>query len=386
MAWNESGNGKNPWDRGRRDGPPDLERILRDLQRRLSGLLRGGRGGGGLGTAGGAPGGGSLPWLVVGLVVLGWLATGFYQVDDAERGVVLRFGRYVNQTEPGLRWHLPWPIERVERVNINEIVPFRQQFRMLSRDENIVDVDLSVQYRRADPVKYLFNVRDPDRTLQEVAESAIREVIGKNELDFVLTAGRSEIALQTEKLIQQTLNDYNAGLVVTKVNLQDANFPSQVQAAVQDAIRAREDKERLSFEAQKYANEIVPLARGEAVRRQNDAEAYRARVVADAQGEASRFEQLLVEYEKSPVVTRRRIYLEVLEQIYANSTKVLLDTRDGDNSNLVYLPLEKLLEQRGVAPAASSTGQARPPAGAVPPQDTGGGGSARTDRRNRGER
>jgi membrane protease subunit HflK len=317
-------------------------------------------------------------------VIIGWLATGFYQVDDAERGVVLRFGRYVGQTEPGLRWHLPWPVERVERVNINEIVPFRQQFRMLSRDENIVDIDLSVQYRRADPQKYLFNVRDPVRTLEEVSESAIREVIGKNELDFVLTAGRSEIALQTEKLIQQTLNDYQAGLVVTKVNLQDANFPSQVQAAVQDAIRAREDKERLSFEAQKYANEIVPLARGEAVRRQNDAEAYRARVVADAQGEASRFEQLLVEYEKAPAVTRRRIYLDVLEDIYAGSTKVLLDTRGGDNSNLVYLPVEKLLEQSRAAPSAGGT-PARP-ALAVPPADSGGGGSARTDRRNRVER
>lgn len=384
MAWNESGNGKNPWDRGRRDGPPDLDRVLRDLQRKLSGLLRGGRGGGGLGGAAGAPGGGSLPWLVIGVVVVGWLATGFYQVDDAGRGVVLRFGRYVETTLPGLRWHLPWPIERVERVNINEIVPFRQQFRMLTRDENIIEVDLSVQYRRADPVQYLFNVRDPDRTLEQVSESAIREVIGKNELDFVLTAGRSEIALQTEKLIQQTLDDYKAGLVVTKVNLQDANFPSQVQAAVQDAIKAREDRERLSFEAQKYANEIVPLARGEAVRRQNEAEGYRQRVIADAQGEASRFTQLLAEYEKAPAITRKRIYLDVLEEIYGNANKVLLDTRGSGNSNLVYLPLEKLLEQREAQGGAAAV-PARP-AVAAPPADAGGAGSARTDRRNRGER
>jgi membrane protease subunit HflK len=384
MAWNESGNGKNPWDRGRRDGPPDLDRVLRDLQRKLSGLLRGGRGGGGFGGGARTPGAGSLPWLVIGVVVVGWLATGFYQVDDAGRGIVLRFGRYVETTQPGLRWHLPWPIERVERVNINEIVPFRQQFRMLTRDENIVEVDLSVQYRRADPVQYLFNVRDPDRTLEQVAESAIREVIGKNALDFVLTAGRSEIALQTEKLIQQTLDDYKAGLVVTKVNLQDANFPSQVQAAVQDAIKAREDKERLSFEAQKYANEIVPLARGEAVRRRNEAEAYRQRVIADAQGEASRFTQLLAEYEKAPAVTRKRIYLEVLEEVYGNSSKVLLDTRGSGNTNLVYLPVEKLLEQRAV----QAGGSALPPRPAVvaPPADAGGVGPARTDRRNRGER
>jgi membrane protease subunit HflK len=385
MAWNESGNGKNPWDRGRRDGPPDLDRVLRDLQRKLSGLLRGGRGGGGLGGGAGTPGGGSLPWLVIGVVALGWLATGLYQVDDAGRGVVLRFGRYVETTMPGLRWHLPWPIERVERVNINEIVPFRQQFRMLTRDENIVEVDLSVQYRRADPVQYLFNVRDPDRTLEQVSESAIREVIGKNVLDFVLTAGRSEIALQTEKLIQQTLDDYKAGLVVTKVNLQDANFPSQVQAAVQDAIKAREDKERLSFEAQKYANEIVPLARGEAVRRQNEAEGYRQRVIADAQGEASRFTQLLAEYEKAPAITRKRIYLEVMEGIYGNANKVLLDTRGSGNSNLVYLPIEKLLEQRE-AQAGAAVVPPRPAVAAPPPGDVGGAGSARTDRRNRGER
>jgi membrane protease subunit HflK len=382
MAWNESGNGKNPWDRGRRDGPPDLDRVLRDLQRKLSGLL-GGRGGG-FGGAAGAPGGGSLPWLVIGVVVVGWLATGFYQVDDAGRGIVLRFGRYVETTMPGLRWHLPWPIERVERVNINEIVPFRQQFRMLTRDENIVEVDLSVQFRRADPVQYLFNVRDPDRTLEEVSESAIREVIGKNELDFVLTAGRSDIALQTEKLIQQTLDDYKAGIVVTKVNLQDVNFPSQVQTAVQDAIKAREDKERLSFEAQKYANEILPLARGEAVRRKNEAEAYRQRVVADAEGEVARFGQLLPEYERAPAVTRRRIFLEVLEEVYANSSKVLLDTRGSNSSNLVYLPVEKLLEQRG-ASAGSAPAPARP-AVAAPPPDLGGGGSARSDRRSRGER
>lgn len=379
MAWNESGNGKNPWDRGRRDGPPDLDRLLRDWQRKLNAFLRGGRGGG-PGTGATAPG--SLPWLLIGLGVLAWALTGLYRVDDAERGVVLRFGKFVDTTLPGLRWHVPWPVERVERVNTNEIVPFRQQFRMLTRDENIIEVDLSVQYRRADPAMYLFNVRDPDRTLEEVAESSIREVIGKNELDFVLTAGRSEIALQTEKLIQQTVDAYKTGLTVTKVNLQDANFPSQVQSAVQDAIKAREDRERLSFEAQKYANEILPLARGEAVRRKNDAEAYRARVVADAQGEASRFEQLLGEYEKAPAVTRRRLYLETMEDVYANSSKVVVDGSKGNNS-LMYLPVDKLLEQRGARPATSAT-QRVPAAGPAP--ETAGSSAARDDRRNRGAR
>jgi membrane protease subunit HflK len=383
MAWNESGNGKNPWDRGRREGPPDLERLLRDWQRKLNAFLRGGRGGGSP-LGGAAPG--PLPWVLLALLVVAWALTGFYRVDDAERGVVLRFGKFVETTLPGLRWHLPWPVERVDLVNTGEIVPFRQQFRMLTRDENIVEVDLSVQYRRADPVMYLFNVRDPDRTLEEVAESAIREVIGKNVLDFVLTAGRSEIALQTEKLIQQTLDDYKTGLTVAKVNLQDANFPSQVQTAVQDAIKAREDRERLSFEAQKYANEILPLARGESVRRQNDAEAYRARVVADAQGEASRFTQLLAEYEKAPEVTRRRLYLEAMEDVYASSSKVIIDGGKGNSNNLLYLPVEKLLEQRAAQGGAPST--QRVPAAGPAPESAGStaNGTARDDRRNRGAR
>jgi membrane protease subunit HflK len=354
MAWNESGNGKNPWDRGRNDGPPDLDKIVREWQQRLNAFLRGGRGGPrSTGPSGNAVSG-PLVTLFGILVALIWLATGFYRVDAAERGVVTRFGQYQTSTEPGLRWHLPWPVERVERVNINEVVPFKQQTRMLTADENIVVVDLVVQYRRADPVKYLFNVRDPEGTLQDVSESAIREVIGKNKLDFVLLGGRTEIAALTEKLIQQTLDEYQTGMLVTKVNLQDANFPSQVEVAVQDAIKAREDRERLSFEAQAYANDVLPRARGEAVRRRQDSEGYRARVVADAQGEASRFTQLLAQYQLAPEVTRRRLYLEAMEDIYANSSKVLVDT--GKGSNLIYLPVDKILEQRR-QPAAPSVGQ-----------------------------
>ncbi len=354
MAWNESGNGKNPWDRGRNDGPPDLDKIVREWQQRLNAFLRGGRGGPRSTGPGGSAVSGPLVTLFGILVALIWLATGFYRVDAAERGVVTRFGQYQTSTEPGLRWHLPWPVERVERVNINEVVPFKQQTRMLTADENIVVVDLVVQYRRADPVKYLFNVRDPEGTLQDVSESAIREVIGKNKLDFVLLGGRTEIAALTEKLIQQTLDEYQTGMLVTKVNLQDANFPSQVEVAVQDAIKAREDRERLSFEAQAYANDVLPRARGEAVRRRQDSEGYRARVVADAQGEASRFTQLLAQYQLAPEVTRRRLYLEAMEDIYANSSKVLVDT--GKGSNLIYLPVDKILEQRR-QPAAPSVGQ-----------------------------
>lgn len=366
MAWNESGNGKNPWDRGRSEGPPDLDKIVRDWQKRLNTFLRGGRGGSGPAGPAGNQVSAPLLGLIGVLVALIWLATGFYRVDAAERGVVTQFGLYQASTEPGLRWHLPWPIERVERVNINEVIPFKQQTRMLTADENIVVVDLVVQYRRADPVKYLFNVRDPEATLQDVSESAIREVIGKNKLDFVLLEGRTEIAAQTEKLIQQTLDEYQTGMLVTKVNLQDANFPSQVEAAVQDAIKAREDRERLSFEAQAYANDVLPRARGEAVRRQQDSEGYRARVVADAQGEASRFTQLLAQYQQAPEVTRRRLYLEAMEDIYANSSKVLVDT--GKGNNLIYLPVDKILEQRrqpasvsaqpNQAPAASAAAEA----------------------------
>ncbi len=363
MAWNESGGGKNPWDRGRNDGPPDLDKIVRDWQQRLNAFLRGGRGGPRSAGPGTVQPNTPLLGVVAVVVLVIWGLTGFYRVDAAERGVVTRFGAYLETTEPGLQWHLPWPIARVERVNINEVVPFKQETRMLTADENIVVVDLVVQYRRADAVKYLFNVRDPEGTLQDVSESAIREVIGKNQLDFVLLEGRTEIAAQTEKLIQQTLDEYQTGMLVTKVNLQDANFPNQVEAAVQDAIKAREDRERLAFEAQAYANDILPRARGEAIRRQQDAEAYRARVVADAEGEASRFSQLLAEYKQAPEVTRRRLYLDAMEDVYANSSKVLIDASDGNN--MIYLPVDKLIEQRRPATGGATPAPRTPAADAA---------------------
>ena len=363
MAWNESGNGKNPWDRGRNEGPPDLDKIVREWQRRLNTFLRGGRGDPRSPEGGsGQPGGPAATILTV-IAVIIWLGSGFYTVDEAARGVVTRFGKYQETTDPGVQWHLPWPIERVEKVNINEVVPFKQQTRMLTSDENIIVVDLVVQYRRADPVKYLFNVRDPESTLQDVTESAIREVVGKNKLDFVLLEGRTEIAAVTEKLIQQTLDEYQAGMLVTKVNLQDANFPSQVEAAVQDAIKAREDRERLAFEAQAYANDVLPRARGEAVRRQQDSEGYRARVVADAQGEASRFTQLLAEYKRAPEVTRKRLYLDAMEDVYASSNKVLIDSSPGNN--LIYLPVDKILEQRIPSPVAAGQSNRAPAASAA---------------------
>jgi membrane protease subunit HflK len=386
MAWNESGNGRNPWDRGGgdRQGPPDLDKIVRDLQRKLTGFFRGGRGG----TPVPGPSGSGLAGLAI-LIIVGWLLTGLYRVDDAEQGVVLRFGKFTGLSQPGLRWHLPWPLERVELVNVNEISPFNKQTRMLTADENIVDVDLVVQYQKADPVKYLFNVRDPAGTISDVSESAIREVIGRSKMDFALGEGRAEIALDTEVLIQRMLDDYGAGIRVTKVNLQDVNFPQQVDAAVQDAIKAREDRERLAFEAQAYANDVLPRARGEAARRLADGEAYKARVIADAQGEAARFESLLKEYERAPAVTRERLYIEAVEDVMSRSNKVLLDAKSG--GNLVYLPVDKILENRGLLPAdAVGSDSPRPmeTSGSqdAEPPESGGSARVREDLRTRGAR
>ncbi len=350
MGWNESGNGKNPWGGGKNPEPPDLDEVVRNLQNRLSALFGGRRRGG---DGSGAKG---LSLIMI-LIVVGWLLSGFYKVDASERGIVLRFGEHVNTTMAGLRWHIPWPIESAEQVNVArfERVPITK--RMLTSDENIVEVDLVVQYQRADAEKFLFKVRDAEDTVSDVAESAIREVVGKNKMDFTLTEGRAEISSQTKELMQTTLDTYNTGIQIFQVNLQDVNFPDQVQASVQDAIKAREDKDRLSLEAEAYANDIVPKARGAAARQTQDAEAYRERVIADAEGEASRFTQLLAEYEKAPEVTRERLYLESIESVYEGSAKVLMDTEG--SGNLVYLPVDKLLEQRSrrVVPDATSVPQ-----------------------------
>jgi len=359
MAWNESGNGKNPWDRGGNDGPPDLDKIVRDWQRRFNSLF-GGKGGGRSSSGGSSGPSGMVIVLIAVVVLLGWLGTGLYRVNADERGIVLRFGAFVASTPPGLRWHLPFPIETVEKVAVTRVNTIRQQTRMLTADENIIVVDLVVQYRNTDPQAYLFNVRDPDGTLSDISESVIREVVGKNKVDFVLLEGRAQIALATQEQIQETLDEYGVGITVTKANLQDTNFPSQVEAAVQDAIKAREDKERLAFEAQSYSNDILPKARGEAVRRTQDAEAYKARVIADADGEASRFEQLLTEYEKAPSVTRERLYIEAIQEVYSNSNKVLLDA--AGSGNMIYLPIDKLLEQ-GRGTGGSSSGRSTLPSG-----------------------
>jgi len=348
MAWNEPGGNKSPWGKRPEQGPPDLDEVVRNLQKRLAGLF-GGRGGGGKGGAGGGGGGAARGiglGAIVGILLVVWAFTGLYTVDAAERAIVLRFGKYQSTQQPGLRWHIPWPVERKLLVNIGNVESFSDQTRMLTSDENLVDINLAVQYRRADPLMYLFNVRDAEATLREVSESAIREVVGRSGLDFVLEEGRQDIAARTKELIQRTLDGYRTGLSVTTVNLQDVKVPDQVRPAQQDAIKAREDKERVALEAQAYANDILPKARGSAARRVQDAQAYRARVVADAEGESQRFTQLLAAYERAPAVTRQRLYLETIESVLGDARKVLIDANTG---NLMYLPIDKLLEQGRVS-------------------------------------
>ena len=345
MAWNDPGRNRSPWGNRPDRGAADLDEALRNLQRRLTGLFGGGAGGTG-GNAGG--GGGALRGFGAGTVVLVllavWAATGLYKVDAAERAVVTRFGKYVGTTEPGLRWHLPWPIETRQIVNVESIEGFSNQTRMLTSDENLVDINIAVQYRRAEARPYAFNVREPESTLGEVSESAIREIVGRSRLDFVLEEGRQEIAASTKELIQRTLDSYQTGIEVTSVNLQGVAVPEQVSSAQRDAIKAREDKERLGLEAQAYANDILPKARGSAARQLEDAQAYKARIVADAEGEAERFLKLLQAYERAPGVTRQRLYFETVEEVFGNTNKVLVDTKG--TGNMIYLPLDKLTDRR----------------------------------------
>ncbi len=367
MAWDDGDNKGNPW-RGSdgKKGPTDLDAIVKDFQRRLARLFSGR----GPSRSGGGHSGMGSSLILGGIVVLFlvWVLSGFYKVDAAERGIVLRFGDYRATTQPGLRWHWPWPIEGVEKVNTGRTETWRYQGSMLTRDENIVDVELVVQYRRADPVKYLFSVREPDETLHDVTQSAIREVVGKNDLDFILTQGREEIASQTKDLLQSTLDNYGTGIKVYEVNLQEANFPREVEAAVQDAVKAREDRERAILEAQKYTNGVLPRARGKAAQQTQEAEAYRDQVVAQAQGDTARFLDILGEYTKAPDITRRRMYLDTVEAILSHSTKVLVDT--GNSNNMIYLPLDQLMKQRREADDAKQSqvaaGVAAAPADAAP--------------------
>jgi len=361
MAWNDSGgsgdrpggsgNGgsRNPWGNKRpQQGPPDLDQLFRNLQRKLSALFGGGAGGPRSDSDGsGGPGGIGMGVILLAILAV-WLLTGFYQNTQAERAVMLRFGKFSSITGPGLNWRLPWPIDSRIAVNIERIDSFNDQTRMLTADENLVDINLAVQFRRADPQLYVFKVNDPDSTLREVSESAIREVVGRSELRQVLEAGRQEIAARTKELIQRTLTQLEAGIEVTSVNLQGVAVPEQVAPAQQDAIKAGNDKERATVEAQTYARDILPRAQGAAVREVQEAQAYRARKIADSEGEAQRFLKLLAEYERAPAVTRQRLYLETIEEVLSRSKKVVIDTKG--TGNMLYLPIDKLIDQGGSAP------------------------------------
>ncbi len=339
MAWNDSGNGKDPW---KRDGaePNDLDQIVQNWQKRLNKLF----GGGGAGRGAGGGGGG---WFLIVLLIIAWLATGLYRVDEAERGVVQRFGAYTKTTMPGLHWHIPFPIETVDLVNANAVSNFAFDTEMLTADEQYVFIDMVVQYRRTDPYAYSFNVVEPESTLQDVTESALREVVGTTTLEVLVTSRRDEIASRTREVLQTTLDSYGAGLEVTSIALETVNYPEAVQAAVDDAQKARNDSERYNLEADAYARDIIPKARGDAARVLEDARAYRDRVIADAEGEAARFEALLAEYEKAPRVTRERLYIDAIEDVFSRSNKVFLDS--AGSGNLLYLPIDQMINRAGRA-------------------------------------
>lgn len=338
MAWNdESGNGKNPWNRGGQE-PNDLDKIVQNWQKRLTALL----GGGGGSAAAAAAGGG---YFLIIFAIAAWGLTGFYRIDEAERGIVQRFGAYTETTMPGLHWHLPFPIETVDKVNTIVVTNYAYRTEMLTADMQYVFIDMVVQYRRSDPYDFSFKVLLPEQTLEDVTESALREVVGTSELDTLVTGRREEIASRTKEVLQSTLDSYEAGITITSISLENVNYPQGVQAAVDDAQKARNDSERYLLVADAYARDIVPKAEGQSARMLEDALAYKERVIADAEGESARFESLLVEYQKAPRVTRDRLYIDAIEQVYRNSNKVIIDSKG--SGNLLYLPIDKLIQNRG---------------------------------------
>lgn len=346
MANNDSGNGQDPWKRDD-DGPNDLDQIVQDWQKRFGKILGGG---------GAASSGGGIALII--MLLIAWGLTGFYRVDEAERGVVQRFGAYVEPvTMPGLRWHLPFPIETVDVVNIQEVNDYNFSTEMLTADEQYVFIDIVVQYRRTDPVKYSFEVAGPDITLNDLTESELRGVVGTSTLTELIGERREQIPDRTMVELQETLEAYGAGLTVTSINLRVVDYPKSVQEAVDDTQKARNDKERYELEAQTYSNDIIPRARGAAQRVLQDAEAYRDRLIADAAGEAARFEALLVEYQKAPRVTRDRLYIEAIEEVYGRSNKIILDSEG--SGNLLYLPIDQLLKRSNATPAGDSASSDR---------------------------
>lgn len=355
MAWNEPGkDGKDPWGRRPNQGPPDLDEVVDQIKEKLNQLF-----GGGNGNTPKEPSGRSdfsfkklLPFIALG--ILFWGATGFYTIQPAFQGVETRFGKYTQTTSQGLNWRFPYPIEDVSKVNVEEVRAIRHRAVMLTQDENIVEVELVVQYQVGDAKDYLFNVQNPDDTLHHATESALREVVGNSKMDDVLTSGRDVVAQNTKVSTQEILNRYKTGLTVRSVNMQNAQPPEEVQGAFADVIKAREDEERSKNKADAYRNEVVQKAGGGADKTTQEAEAYRAQVIEHALGETRRFNSILAEYKKAPEITRQRMYLETVENVLQHTSKVLVDTK---SNPLIMLPTDKLFQNNDIVKqqAAAST-------------------------------
>jgi membrane protease subunit HflK len=377
---------------GRNDGPPDLDELWRDFNRKLSGLFGGRRGRGDPGNGGpnfqpDMRSAGLGAGLIGGVVALIWLASGFFIVQEGEQAVVLTFGKYSKTVDAGFNWRYPFPFQEHRTVQVtqtrsvevgrNTVVPATglRDSSMITQDENIVDIRFNVQWRLKDAKDYLFENRGTDSAVVQAAESAVREIVGRSNMDSVLYEQRDAIAIDLVKSIQAQLDRLKAGVLITNVNVQSVQPPEQVQAAFDDAFKAGADRERLKNEGQAYANDIIPKARGTAARLREEAEGYKARVVATAEGDADRFRRVLAEYEKAPAVTRDRLYIDAMTQVYANVSKVMVESRSG--SNLMYLPLDKLLQQSSTTTVVPSA-----PA-AAPPGDTVTGSSGGSDARSR---
>jgi membrane protease subunit HflK len=347
---------------GGNQGPPDLDELWRNFNRRLGELFgRRRRGSGDEPPRGGGPtprqfGGGA--GVLIALVIAVWLASGFYIVVEGQRGVVLTFGRFSQETPAGLRWRLPWPIQSHEIVNLSQVrtleVGYRNNVRtkvlreslMLTDDENIVDLQFAVQYLVKDARDFVFNVRRPDESAMQIAETAMREVIGKNKMDAILYETQVDVANKSRDLMQVIHDRYGTGITISTVTIQNAQPPEQVQAAFDDAVKAGQDRERQKNEGQAYANDVIPRAKGTASRLMQEAEGYKQRVIANAEGEAARFRQVLSEYTKAPAVTRERLYIETMQQILTSTNKIMMDYRGA--GNLLYLPLDKLMQGQSV--------------------------------------
>jgi membrane protease subunit HflK len=376
----QDNDGKEPRQTGRpSDGPPDLDQLWREFNQRINRLLRG-KGGGGAGGGSSNDGdddarnAGISAGVAGAVIVFLWLVSGFFIVQEGQTGIVLTFGKYSHSAQPGFNWRWPYPIQTQETVNLSQVrtveVGYRSNVRnklareslMLTDDENIIDIQFAVQYRLKDASAWVFNNRDQEETVKQVAETAIREVVGKSKMDFVLYEGREKVAFDTSALMQQILDRYATGVLVANVTMQAVQPPEQVQAAFDDAVKAGQDRERQKNEGQAYANDVVPKARGAASRLMQESEGYRARVVANAEGEAARFNKVLVEYQRAPAVMRDRLYIEAMQQIFASTTKIMVDTKS--NNSMIYLPLDKLIAQTAAEAAAGVTA---PATAATPP-------------------